>query len=172
LSAPLSGRLSRGEELAEGLDGTQRHEQIRAIVRDIFRKRAFPIELHKMLLPPPPPQRFGEHPKLGYSVVRVPCASNGLTSLLPLRPQARAAEKTGRPQTGRPDLAKSSGEEEKTYKDGGFALAVGVWLLGACAGVVPVPVLVIRWISTRRFLARPPGVLLVSTGLSLPSPIR
>jgi hypothetical protein len=77
---------------------------------------------------------------------------------------------------GRPDLAKSSGEEEKTYpyKDGGFAFAVGVGLLlGVCAGVVvPSPVLVIRRISTRRFLARPPVVLFVSTGLSLPSPIR
>jgi hypothetical protein len=58
------------------------------------------------------------------------------------------------------------------YKDGGFALAVGVWSLGAFAGVVPSPVLVIRRISTRRFLARPSRVLLVSTGLSLPSPIR
>src|SRR5208282_496184 len=61
-----------------------------------------------------------------------------------------------------------------TYKDGGVAFAVGVGVvLGACAGVVvPAPVLVIRRISTRRFLARPSRVLLVSTGLSLPSPIR
>ena len=84
------------------------------------------------------------------------------------------AKKSGRPHTGRPGLAKSSGEEGKThtYNDGGFALAVGFWLLGFCAGVVPVPVLVIRRIFTRRFLARPPAVLFVSTGLSLPSPIR
>src|ERR1019366_3211085 len=63
------------------------------------------------------------------------------------------------------------GGETCTYNDGGFALAVGVWLLGACAGVVAVPVLVIRRIFTRRFSARPLAVLLVSTGLSLPSPI-
>ena len=46
-------------ELAEGLDGTWRREQISALVRDIFRKRASPMELHEMLLLPPL-QRFGE----------------------------------------------------------------------------------------------------------------
>ena len=56
----------------------------------------------------------------------------------------------------------------KSYSDGGFALAVGV-SLGVC---VELPVLVIRRISTRRFLARPSAVLFDSMGLSLPSPIR
>ncbi|MBZ5666339.1 MAG: hypothetical protein LAO30_17220 [Acidobacteriia bacterium] len=57
-------------ELAEGLDGTWRREQISALVRDIFRKRASPMELHEMLLLPPL-QRFGEHRrKLGHSLVR------------------------------------------------------------------------------------------------------
>src|SRR5271166_3324662 len=84
------------------------------------------------------------------------------------------SKKSGRPRLGRPGLAKSSGEEGKTfYSDGGFALAVGVGLLlGAWAGFESAPVLVIRRISTRRFLARPSAVLLLSTGLSLPSPIR
>jgi hypothetical protein len=45
-------------ELAEGLDGTWRREQISALVRDIFRKRASPMELHEMLLLRPR-QRFG-----------------------------------------------------------------------------------------------------------------
>src|SRR5580700_8919582 len=93
------------------------------------------------------------------------------------RPSTQGQKKSGRPQLGRPSLAKSSGEEGKTcaYKDraynDGFALGVGV-VLGACAGVAPSPVLVIRRISTRRFLARPSRVLLLSTGLSLPNPIR
>jgi hypothetical protein len=46
-------------ELAEGLDGTWRSKQISALVRDIFRKRASPMELPEMLLLPPL-QRFGE----------------------------------------------------------------------------------------------------------------
>jgi hypothetical protein len=49
-------------ELAEGLDGTWRREQISAIVRDIFRKQASPIELHKMLLLPRL-QQFGRRPR-------------------------------------------------------------------------------------------------------------
>ena len=84
-------------------------------------------------------------------------------------------KKSGRPHVGRPGLAKSSGEEGKLkpYSDGGFALADGLEVAGACwVGVVPAPVLVIRRISTRRFLARPSAVLFVSTGLSLPRPIR
>jgi hypothetical protein len=57
-------------ELAEGLDGTWRREQISAIVRYIFRKQASPIELHEMLLLPPL-QRFGERPrKFGYALVK------------------------------------------------------------------------------------------------------
>jgi hypothetical protein len=57
-------------ELAEGLDGTWRREQISAIVRDILRKRASPVELYEMLLLPPP-QRFGERPrKFGYAFVK------------------------------------------------------------------------------------------------------
>lgn len=46
-------------ELAEGLDGTWRREQISALFRDIFRKRASPMELHEMLLLPRL-QRSGE----------------------------------------------------------------------------------------------------------------
>jgi hypothetical protein len=52
-------------ELAEGLGGSWQREQISALVWDIFRKRASPIELHEMLLLPPL-QRFGERTrKLG-----------------------------------------------------------------------------------------------------------
>src|SRR6476661_1738744 len=70
----------------------------------------------------------------------------------------------------RPVLAKSSGEEGKpVYIDGG---AVGLAAVGACAGAVASPVLVINRTSTRRFLARPAWVLLLSTGLSLPNPIK
>src|SRR5271166_4842696 len=78
------------------------------------------------------------------------------------------------PTLGRPGLAKSSGEEGKTLYNDGFALAVGVAVvLGACAGVaVSAPEFVISRISTRLFLARPSRVLLDSTGLSFPSPIR
>ena len=57
-------------ELAEGLDGTWRREQISALVHEIFRKQASPIELHEMLLLRPL-QRFGEHPrKFSDSLVR------------------------------------------------------------------------------------------------------
>jgi len=56
-------------ELAEGLDGTWRREQISALVRDIFRKRNSPIELHEMLLLPRL-QRSGECTrKLDHSLV-------------------------------------------------------------------------------------------------------
>jgi hypothetical protein len=37
-------------ELAEGLDKTWRREQISALVRDIFRKRASPILLYRQFL--------------------------------------------------------------------------------------------------------------------------
>lgn len=57
-------------ELAARLDGPWRREQISALIRDIFRKRASPMELHEMLLLPPL-QRFGEHQRQsGYSLVR------------------------------------------------------------------------------------------------------
>src|SRR5712692_5095003 len=71
----------------------------------------------------------------------------------------------------RPVLAKSSGEEgEKlVYMDGGAGLFSAD---GCCAGVVSPVVFVIKWTSTRRFLARPSLVLFDSTGLSLPSPTK
>ena len=61
-TAQLLRMLARSQqrpELAQGLDGPWRREQISALVRDIFRKRASPAELHAMLLLPPL-QRFGE----------------------------------------------------------------------------------------------------------------
>src|SRR5438876_6725589 len=62
------------------------------------------------------------------------------------------------------------GGGKTVYIDGG---AVGLAAVGCCcAGAVVSPVLVINRTSTRRFLARPSRVLLLSTGLSLPSPIR
>jgi hypothetical protein len=62
------------------------------------------------------------------------------------------------------------GGGKNVYIDGG---AVGLAAVGCCcAGAVASPVLVINRTSTRRFLARPSRVLLLSTGLSLPSPIR
>src|SRR5439155_12967596 len=79
-----------------------------------------------------------------------------------------AQKKSGRLSGERqPVLAKSSGEEGKlVYIDGGFAVFAAD---GCCAGVSPW-VFVIRRTSTRRFLARPCAVLLLSTGLSLPNP--
>src|SRR5205814_10207442 len=61
------------------------------------------------------------------------------------------------------------GGGKTVYIDGG---AVGLAALGCCAGAVASPVLVIKRTSTRRFLARPSRVLLLSTGLSFPSPTR
>ena len=54
-AAALLRILAEGQqrpELAEDLDGLWRRNQISAIVRDIFRKRASPMELHEMLLLP------------------------------------------------------------------------------------------------------------------------
>jgi hypothetical protein len=62
------------------------------------------------------------------------------------------------------------GRKTFVYRDGGagFVVAAGA----CCPGVAPSTELVIRRISTRRFLARPSLVLLSSTGLSLPSPTK
>jgi hypothetical protein len=60
--------------------------------------------------------------------------------------------------------------ENSFYMLGGVVLAVGV-CPGAGVALSPV-VFVIRRTSTRRFFARPSEVLLESTGLSLPNPIR
>lgn len=72
-TAELLRKLAEAQqrpELAEGLDGTWRSEQISALVRDTFRKRASPMELHEMLLLPPL-QRFGERArKWNRSLVR------------------------------------------------------------------------------------------------------
>ena len=70
-----------------------------------------------------------------------------------------------------PVLAKSSGEEGKLVYMLGGAVAVGDV---CCAGAAlsPPVVFVIKRTSTRRFFARPSEVLLESTGLSLPKPIR
>ncbi len=82
-TAELLRKLAQAQqrpELAEGLDGTWRSEQISALVRDIFRKRASPMELHEMLLLPPL-QRFGERTrKWNRSLVR------GWRKLLPDKP--------------------------------------------------------------------------------------
>src|SRR5271168_3962837 len=66
-------------------------------------------------------------------------------------------------------LAKSSGEEGKTYyiDDGLFCPVV----VGVEAGALPSTEFVIRRTSTRRLSARPLAVLFDSTGLSLPRPI-
>jgi hypothetical protein len=79
---------------------------------------------------------------------------------------------------GRPYLNGLAGEVlrgggENFYRDEGLGLATGGVVLGVWAGVVvaPAPVLVMRRMSTRRFLARPSLVLFDSTGLSLPSPM-
>src|SRR6266550_4061757 len=62
------------------------------------------------------------------------------------------------------------GGGKTVYIDSG---AVGLAAVGSCCvGAVESPVLVINRTSTRRFLARPSRVLLLSTGLSLPSPIK
>jgi hypothetical protein len=58
----MLAEVQQRPELAEGLDRTWRREQISAIVRDIFRKQASPIELHEMLLLPRL-QRFGKRPR-------------------------------------------------------------------------------------------------------------
>jgi len=58
----MLARTQQQPELAEGLDGTWRREQISALVHEIFRKRASRIELHEMLLLPRL-QRLGwQHP--------------------------------------------------------------------------------------------------------------
>ena len=63
------------------------------------------------------------------------------------------------------EILRGGGED---HIDDGLALEVCVcWF-----GCPEAPVLVIRRISTRRFFARPAEVLFVSTGLSLPSPMR
>ena len=94
----------------------------------------------------------------------------------PVHRRAQPKKRTGRPLFGTAWFGKilRGGGKIDSYNDGGFvALAVGVGLAaGTCAGVTAPSVLVISRISTRRFLARPSGVLLLSTGLSLPSPIR
>jgi len=84
-SAQLLQMLAKSQqrpELAEGLDGPWRREQMSALVRDIFRKRASPAELHSMLLLPPL-QRFGERTrKLNWRDLLPTGASVALFALL------------------------------------------------------------------------------------------
>src|SRR5579864_43857 len=78
------------------------------------------------------------------------------------------SKKTGRPTcVERPGWRSPPGRRETVYMDGGVVLAVGLGVVGVCAGAPCSPVvLVIKCTSTRRFLARPSRVLFESTGLS------
>ena len=79
----MLAKTQQQPELAEGLDGTWRREQISALITDIFRKRNSPIELHEMLLLPRM-QRLGwQHPSnLDWRKLLPTNASMGLLSVL------------------------------------------------------------------------------------------
>jgi acyl carrier protein len=57
-------------ELAQGLGGTWRCDQVSAIVREIFRKRASPMDLHEMLLLPPLQRAVERKTKSGRPLIR------------------------------------------------------------------------------------------------------